>query len=149
MAESIFVDTNVLVYANVAHSPFYQPATDQLKDLYDKGVEIWISRQIIREFFVSMTRENTFIGIVDAAGIVSRLRYFMSRFRVADETEQVTENLLILLEQIKIGRRLVYDANIVATMQAKSINKLLTHNTGDFARFAHLITVVPLQTNTP
>ncbi len=37
-----------------------------------------------------------------------------------------------------------HDANIGATMQVYGIRHLLTHNTADFARFAHLITVVPL-----
>jgi predicted nucleic acid-binding protein len=39
----------------------------------------------------------------------------------------------------------VHDANIVATMQVYGVRHLLTHNTADFARFSHLITVVPLE----
>lgn len=34
---------------------------------------------------------------------------------------------------------------IVATMQAYEVQHLLTHNAADFTRFAHLITVLPLQ----
>jgi len=36
------------------------------------------------------------------------------------------------------------DANIVATMQACGIPRLLTHHEADFARHAGTITVVPL-----
>ena len=56
----------------------------------------------------------------------------------------VTTNLLNLLTTITINGKQVHDANIVATMQAHGIPKLLTHNTTDFARYASIITVVPL-----
>ena len=37
------------------------------------------------------------------------------------------------------------DANIIATMLVYGIERLLTHNTADFARFARYITVLPLE----
>lgn len=40
----------------------------------------------------------------------------------------------------------LHDANIVATMLAYNIPALLTNNTEDFARFAGVITFLPLQT---
>jgi predicted nucleic acid-binding protein len=68
----------------------------------------------------------------------------MSRFHVAEEGPAVTANLLTLLSSIPIAGKHVHDANVVATMQAHGIPRLLTHNTVDFARFARLITVLPL-----
>ena len=53
-------------------------------------------------------------------------------------------DLLTLCLTIPLGGKQVHDANIVATMQAHGIGKLLTHNTVDFARYQHLITVIPL-----
>jgi predicted nucleic acid-binding protein len=44
---------------------------------------------------------------------------------------------------------LFIDANIVATMRAHGVQRLLTHNTDDFARYNHLITIVPLERPTP
>lgn len=49
---------------------------------------------------------------------------------------------LNLIEQIAVAGRQVYDANIVATMQAYGISHLLTHNTADFVRFAAMIDVL-------
>ena len=49
-----------------------------------------------------------------------------------------------LVGSIVVAGKQVHDANIVATMVTYGIRSLLTHNTGDFARFAHLITIVPL-----
>jgi hypothetical protein len=55
-----------------------------------------------------------------------------------------TDRLLDLLQQFPTGGKQVHDANIVATMLVHNIPARLTHNTDDFARFAGVITVVPL-----
>jgi len=51
----------------------------------------------------------------------------------------VTEHLLQLLTAHGIGGKRVHDANIVATMMAYGIPKLLTHNVADFERFGKQI----------
>lgn len=56
----------------------------------------------------------------------------------------MTGRLVDLMENVSIDGSLVHDANIVATMLAHGVDRLLTHNTGDFARFSHLITVLSL-----
>ena len=68
----------------------------------------------------------------------------MRRFRLAEVDAGVTLSLLQLLNTIQIGGKQVHDANIVATMQTHGIGQLLTHNVSDFARYSHLITVIPL-----
>jgi predicted nucleic acid-binding protein len=37
---SIFVDTNVLIYANVASAPYHQLAIEQLQNLNNSGIEL-------------------------------------------------------------------------------------------------------------
>lgn len=96
-----------------------------------------------------MTRPQTFGGQIPVALIVEEVRQFESRFRVAEDNAQVTANLLMLMQQISVGGKQVHDANIVATMQAYGIDRLLTHNTIDFERFAALITILPLIENQP
>ena len=56
----------------------------------------------------------------------------------------MTAQLLHLLSSVQVAGKQVHDANIVATMLTYGVPKLLTNNTADFARFGHLITVVPL-----
>jgi len=73
------------------------------------------------------------------------VRFFQSQFRVTEDGPQVTEKLLELMEQVAIGGKQVHDANIVATMLVHGVHNLLTHNTGDFARFSQFITVLPLE----
>ena len=142
---SVFLDTNILVYANVSESPFHQAALQKIQNFYDTGIDLWISRQVLREFLMTLTRPQTFVNPRPVAIVIERVRFFQTQFRVAEDTPEVTEQLLSLMEEIAIGGRQVYDANIVATMLVYGIPQLLTHNTGDFGRFSELITVVPLQ----
>ena len=59
------------------------------------------------------------------------------------------DQLPTLLRTIPGADRRVHDSNIVATMLVHGVSRLLTHNVGDFTRFAGLITLVPLQSDEP
>jgi predicted nucleic acid-binding protein len=143
-AERLFLDTNVLVYATVAESPWHTVASQAIETRQDAGVELWISRQIIREYLATLTRPRTFPNPIPLSTLLVEVRLFNTRFRIADENQAVTTYLLDVIEQIPSGGAQVHDANIVATMRVSGVSNLLTHNTADFARFSHLITVVPL-----
>ncbi|RCJ17720.1 twitching motility protein PilT [Nostoc sp. ATCC 43529] len=143
--DTVFLDTNILVYASQIQSPFHQAAMEAIQSFYDAGVDLWISRQVLREYLATLTRPQQFVNPLPIAIVIQDLRYFYNRFQVAEDNSQVTKRLLTLMEQIPIGGRQVHDANIVATMLVYGIPQLLTHNTGDFARFSELITVLPLQ----
>ncbi len=75
--------------------------------------------------------------------MLDNVHLFRSQLRVVFNTELVLDHLLALIRSIPIAGRQVHDANIVATMQVYGVTHLLTHNTKDFERFAHLITIVP------
>jgi len=68
-------------------------------------------------------------------------------YQMADETEQVTLNLLALIKEIPVGGKQIHDANIVATMIAYGIDTLLTANVDDMKRFASKIKIIPLPQN--
>ena len=146
-ASAVFVDTNVLVYARVAGAPVHQPARDAIQRLYDAGAEIWISRQVPREYLAVLTRPQTFAKSQPIEVLTEDVRLFERRFRVAKDGPEVMGQLLSLLQQIPVGGGQVHDANIIATMLAHDISRLLTHNVGDFARFARWITILPLETD--
>lgn len=142
--EPVFVDTNVLVYASVPASPLHGAASRAIRARAEAGVELWISRQVLREFLATLTRPQAFGGPVQVTTLVSQIRFFERRFQVAEDSPEVTARLLTLLSQIPFGGKQVHDANIVATMQAHGIHRLLTHNTADFTRFSGLISVMSI-----
>jgi predicted nucleic acid-binding protein len=143
-AEAWFVDTNVLVYANVAQAPLHTVALTRLQEVARTGVPLWISRQVLREYLAVVTRPQRWSAPQPLVRALARVRYFQRRFQVADETAVVTACLLTLLRTIPAGGAQIHDANIVATMQAYGIQRVLTENAADFARFAGVITIVPL-----
>jgi predicted nucleic acid-binding protein len=138
-----FVDTNILVYANLAASPLHVLATERLSALDGQTTELWVSRQIMREYLAAMTRPDVVTATIPIASLTSDVRYFATRFLVAEEEPAVTEWLLRLVERVPVTGRQIHDANIVATMQAWGIRRLLTHNAADLARFAQFVDVLP------
>jgi predicted nucleic acid-binding protein len=141
---SVFLDTNILVYAATTQSPFHPAALQAIERLYDAGVEVWISRQILREYLATLTRTQQFTNPLPIATLIEDVRLFQTRFRLAEDSLEVTQRLLTLMEQIPVGGRQVHDGNIVATMLVYGVGQLLTHNVADFNRFSELITILTL-----
>jgi predicted nucleic acid-binding protein len=115
-AEPVFVDTNVLVYAHVAEAPWHQEAQEAIADHEAAGAPLWISRQVVREYLVSLTRPQQFPIPPELATVVAHVQQFQHRFRVANEGPEVTTRLLALLLEVPTRGRRIHDANIVATM---------------------------------
>jgi predicted nucleic acid-binding protein len=143
-ADAVFVDTNVLIYHQLSQSPWHSAARQKLQDLEKAGHPLWVSRQILREYLAAMSGPGVLTTPVAMATLISHVQSFQSQFLIAEDGSAVTSQLLTLLASVACAGKQVHDANIVATMLAHNISKLLTHNVADFTRFASWITVVPL-----
>ncbi len=143
-ANSVFVDTNVLVNASIGNAPHHAAAVEAILGFTKTGSQMWISRQVLREYIATLSRPQTFGGPTPVGKLVVEIKAFEQRFNIAEDNADVTRRLLDLLARIKVGGKHVHDANIVATMLVYGIRRLLTHNTSDFSRFSQFITVVPL-----
>lgn len=75
------------------------------------------------------------------ATLLEQVDQFIKRFQVADDTATVTAQLIKLMGDFQIGGKQVHDANIVASMLAYGIPRLLTHNVKDFERFEEMIRI--------
>lgn len=138
--DGLFVDTNVLVYANVAEAPLHAQALGALTRARESGRTLWISRQVLREYLTTLTRPQAFAA-VPRATVLEQVQLFVERFEVADDTAAITEQLCRLMTEIPVGGKQVHDANIVATMLVYGIPAVLTHNGQDFARFGQRVRV--------
>ena len=145
MAGKAFIDTNVLLRANNDTLPLHRQADHLIKTVRHDGYELWISRQIIREYLAQITRPGFLATPLTIEQTESHINVMRAVFKIADETEQVTTQLLALLKAYPTGGKQVHDANIVATLQAYNLTHLFTLNPVDFVRFANLITVVTLE----
>ena len=58
-ADSIFLDTNILVYASADTSPLHAAALNALTALETSGVQLWISRQVMRKYLATLVRPKS------------------------------------------------------------------------------------------
>lgn len=141
---AVFLDTNILVYASFAGTPFHTAARARLSELETNGTILWTSRQVLREFLAVTTRSGNILPAPVAAALSQLVRQFEAGFQIADEDGTVTAHLLRLLESRTIQGKQIHDANAVATMQRYGIRYLLTHNTTDFEKYSPDIVLLPL-----
>jgi predicted nucleic acid-binding protein len=140
----VFMDTNILIYAQSALALEHAMALAVLQNLASSGAEVWISRQRVREDLAGMTRPSSFTGMAPIASLIADVRRFEANFHLAEDGPAITAELLQLLGTITSLGKQIHDANIVATMLAHGVPNLLTHNVNDFVRFAGVINVLPL-----
>lgn len=145
-AKIIFVDTNVLIYATDPQSPLQPMAAQLLEQASATDVIMAVSPQVLREYLAVAGRASSAGGTLQLADALANIESFRATMRVLEEGSASLDQLSGLLRQIPTAGRRVHDANIVGTMLAHGVQRLLTHNTADFARFAHLIEIVPLVT---
>ena len=134
MPDKIFFDTNILVYLSSQESPFHLRVLEKVKELFDK-YEIWISRQVLREYAVVMTNSSLLQKPLSSDEVEKDLEKWGSIFRVADEIEETTINLRKLIVLFDVKGKNIHDANIIATMKTYNIERLFTLNLKDFKRF--------------
>ena len=137
MQDKVFLDTNILVYLANEDSPFHLGATKMFKEIAGK-CELWISRQVLREYAVVMTRPGIVEKPLSSKDVASDIEKWESIFLIADETEETTRTLVQLIKSYDIKGKKVHDANIVATMICNSIQALFTLNADDFRKFIEI-----------
>ncbi len=142
MAGKAFVDTNVLLRAMIPSLNRHIDAEALLQRMWEDEVELWISRQVIREYLVQATHPTNVTPPLSIDQVMSQMDIITTLFRIADETPAVTAQLFHLLKTYPTRGKQVHDANLVATMIVYGIPSLLTLNIADFTRFEGQITIV-------
>jgi len=56
----VFVDTNVLIRLHIETAPEHNTIREVIKQLITDEYEIWISRQVLREYSSVLTREQPY-----------------------------------------------------------------------------------------
>ena len=143
--EQVFVDTNVLYYANNPSDPFGAQALARMNDLLADGNDLVISGQILREYAHVSIREARRNGIemkVATADALHNIQIFRQEFIVLHDDEAAL-NLWISILPTLLTQKDVFDCNLVAVMQSNGIRHILTHNVSDFVRFSSVI-VIPM-----
>lgn len=141
----MFVDTNVLVAARFMNAVGHAGACRCLDRAGNSEEPLHISRQIVREYLVAVTRPQVWsepLAMADALEDATRL---VSSFTVLEDGPNVMAMLTVLCREVPIGGKQIHDANIAATMLAHGERRLLTLNAKDFWRYGERIELVELE----
>jgi len=142
--KQVFVDTNILVFANVLSSPFHEKAKAKLIELAENDCELFISNQVIREYLTVLSRPDVNGKRLADKLLISDTKRLRTEYTVLFENDQTLDNLLSLLSACPTGGKQIHDANIVATMIDNNLKILLTHNVDAFNRFNKFITTITI-----
>jgi predicted nucleic acid-binding protein len=142
-ADTIFIDTNILVYATDDESPFHAKSLGMLKRFMADGIDFAISPQIVREYLVVLTRGLPPDDPARSAALYN-VGKFIEEFKLLDENSETVAKLQTILENFSVGGKQIHDANIVAVMQVHGVKRLLTHNLDDFKKYDQLIDILGL-----
>jgi predicted nucleic acid-binding protein len=144
MVDRAFLDTGILLRSTHINASMHDEVDKLVSGMRQDGYELWISRQVIREYLVQVTRPGILRQPLGIKQVKNRLKTLRMVYQVADETNSVTDKLTELLEAIPSGGKQIHDANIVATMMAYDIDTLLTLNVAHMQRFESKINIVTL-----
>lgn len=142
MSAKVFVDTNILLRSTIIQFPNYSDVKPFVERYIALGTELWISGQVIREYFNQTTRPQSFMQPMTGVQIEAQFSKLRAVFKIAYETEAVVEQFVKLLQQYPTRGKQVHDANLVATMIVYEIDTLLTLNIDDLKRFGDKIKLV-------
>ncbi|MEL7674405.1 MAG: hypothetical protein AAGU78_11760 [Chloroflexota bacterium] len=91
---------------------------------------------------MQVTHPKTFISPLAIGEVNRQVQTILSLFYVADDSAEVTAQLMTLLEAYPTRGKQIHDANIVATMLAYGIDTLVTFSMDDFRRFDERIALL-------
>jgi predicted nucleic acid-binding protein len=142
-AETVFIDTNILVYATDDESPFNAKSLAIINRMMTDGIDFVISPQIIREYLVVLTRGLAPEDPARPATLHNVIK-FIETFTLLDENRESVAQLQMIMDNCAVGGKQIHDANIVAVMLVYGVKRLLTHNLDDFKKYNQWIEILGL-----
>lgn len=143
--ESGVVDANILVYAINPDTKQHAAAYALLKATRDPSITLYVTSQILCEFYSVITNRKRVAVPTSPADAVAIISDFLAQpgLYVLPAPEQAVADLLELLKRSTVTGSRVFDLQIVATMLANHIQRIYTFNAADFQEFPELTVVVP------
>lgn len=131
-SKKIFIDTNVLIYHSFEDfdEEKHKDAHIGLEYLAENNYEIFVSSQVLREFFAIATNEKFFKRQLN--------KEFEDNFTVLFDTRSSLSELRQIVIKYQIKKQDVHDANIVATMITNGIKNIFSFNRKDFIYYKEI-----------
>jgi predicted nucleic acid-binding protein len=142
---NIFLDSNILIHATLIDfdAEKYVNCSSVLQVLNDNENNVFISTQILREFYSIVTNSNIVKKPLTPEQANIRIMDFMLDYEVLPINNSIIEQLLILTQKYQIKGRKVHDTTIAATMIQNNIFTVMTYNKKDFENFKEIKVISP------
>ena len=149
VADSLFIDTNVLLTAIDPGRDGYTVARSLFRRSRLRTRSPYVSPQVLREYLVVATRPMSANGLgMSMADALKNLRALRDRTSFLVEDRRVAERFAALIADVQCTGKQIHDANIVATMLVHGIGRLVTDNGDDFRRFESHVSILSLSATT-
>jgi predicted nucleic acid-binding protein len=122
-SEGIFIDTNILIYSTFPDfdSEKHSQSLESLNQLLQSGKPLFVSSQILREYFAISTNGSIFKKPLSRKQAVGKIQEFLKRFNLLLEKETTIQTLMDLIEKYAVSRQKIHDLNIAAILNIISI----------------------------
>lgn len=144
--EPALLDTNVLVYAADAGSPFHEAAR-RLRDRGFRGeIPLVVSPQVLLEFFAVITSPRRVQTPRSPQEATTEMAKYMRsrRIRTIYPGLDILRRVLALHAQHpQVTRQEIFDLYLAATMLSNGITQIYTYNQQHFTPFQELTVLIP------
>jgi predicted nucleic acid-binding protein len=133
---SILVDTNVLLRRIQPDHAHHALAVESVARLLATGEQVYFTLQNISEFWNVITRPTVANGLgFSTAFALSEVGKIERVLALLPDSPAVYQEWKRLVDTYAVSGAKVHDARLVAVMNIHGVRRMLTFNTGDFARF--------------
>ena len=135
----ILVDINVLLRRTQSWHPQSFLADAALSSLLARGESLVVIPQVLYEFWVVVTRPVANNGLAMSAAVAAEnVRELTELFTVLRDERSVYDLWLKLVTRYQVIGKNAHDARLAAAMIRHGVNRILTFNTRDFARYTEI-----------
>jgi predicted nucleic acid-binding protein len=133
---SILVDTNVLLRRIQPDHAHHALAIESVAWLLATGEQVYFTLQNMSEFWNVITRPTVANGLgFSTAFALSEVGKIERVLTLLPDSPAVYQEWKRLVGTYAVSGAKVHDARLVAVMNIHGVRRMLTFNTGDFARF--------------
>jgi predicted nucleic acid-binding protein len=142
----LLVDTNILLRLADPASTHHPVCVEAMRRLLAAGEELVICAQVLIEFRAVATRPRSANGLEMSS---TQARGALDSIRLAHacltEPPDIADRWMALADRYSVEGKSCHDARLVALMLAHNVDRILTINGVDFARFREVRVLSPDQ----
>jgi predicted nucleic acid-binding protein len=133
---SVLVDTNVLLRRIEPLHEHHRDAVHATARLVENDEPVYVTPQNIAEFWAAATRPVARNGLgLPRTIVVAEIDRIERVFALLSDHAAIYDHWKRLVTTHGVIGNQVYDARLVAAMTMHGVRRILTFNTGDFARY--------------